>query len=389
MRCEGFQIAFGAALVALAASAPVRAEEEGPSFSFHPSIEATNVFDDNPRFGDASADTGFWIYPRTELGYRTQTIELGADLGVDVRRYIHTDSLADELYRLSGFAELGLLPGLTVKLSDEFVPQPRQLGRPEDSGANLAQTNRLEGEIRYWRELPGARELELGARGTSFTSESFTASFPGAGGPLIDPSYHADFWQASSFAEFRAPAGKRSFAHLLGQFGYRDFDDSLRSDHVDVAILAGYRSERFRNLEIEVEAGYGLIAFDSLPDRHQPIGKAMLRHRLPSGFAWHVLAANRFRSNLVGNEVFETTGELGMEQQLGEHTSGSIAAFVSRFKDRGTPSDLYGGAEFELGRNLARKARVSAGYRYWWNRGDAGADDFTQNVAFLRFSYRH
>ena len=366
------------------------AEGERTRFSLHPSLSVTGVFDDEPLLAQGgSSDLGVWILPRVELGYRTSAVTLGADLGVDVRRYLDTGPLDDEFYRLSGFAEAGLLPGLTVKLENAWKPVPAALGQPEDVGANLVQANRLQGEARYWIELPKGREVEVGGRGTWFLSDDFTASFPGAGGASIAPRFNADFWQTSGFAQWKTPVGPRTSAHVRSRLGFRDFDDGRRSDHLNLAVEAGLVTERIEGLEVELSLGYGMLHFDTLDDRHQPIGKLELRQQLPGGWSWHALGANRFRSNLAGNEVFEATGEVGVEKQLGERADVSASLFVSHFEDVGAPSNLFGGAETELGYRLLRKGRVSVTYRYWRNDGDAGFDDVSQNSVFLRLSYRH
>ncbi len=377
-------------VLALAGSAGAEGQDEG--FSFHPSITATNVYDDEPGLGRPggreSHDFGFWFHPRVEAGYVTQEIEVGADVGVDLRRYVQADELAEEFVRASGFAEVGLLPGLSARIADAYVPHYAQLGLPEEHGVNLIQTNRTDGELRYWREVGGSAELEIGGGGSYFVSDRFAAFFPGAGGPVLDPRYRADFWQASGFARSQAPVGPGTTAHLNVESGYRNFEDRLRSDHLNVAALAGVRTQRFHRLEIEALLGYGLIAFDTLGSVHQPIGRLSLRQRLPRGFAWHVLAANRFRSNLVGNEVFEATGEIGLEKRFGELTDASVELFVSRFEDRGVPANLYGGVEVEAGRDLAAQTRLSIAYRHWRNAGDAGFDDMSQNSVILTFTHR-
>jgi hypothetical protein len=379
-------------LLALGAAGSARAEGEDQGFSFHPSIHFSNVYDDEPGlgrpFGRSEHDFGWWIRPRAELGYESPELEVGADLGLDLRRYVHADELGDELWYASGFAEVGLLPGLSARLGNAFEPHYVQLGLPEDQGANLAQTNRSEGELRYWTEIGGDAEVELGGRASYFVSEHFPAMFPGAGGPLVDWTYRGDFWQTSGFVQSQAPVGRGTTTLLNVEAGLRNYADRLRADHVNVAATAGVRSERFENLELEMLAGYGLIDFDGLGSVQQPIGRMSLRHQLPQGFAWHALAANRFRSNLIGNEVFEATGEIGLEKKFQEIADASLELFVSHFEDRGAPSNLYGGLEIEVGRNLAAQTRLSLTYRHWRNAGDAGFDDMAQNSAFLTFSHR-
>jgi hypothetical protein len=188
---------------AVALSLPgARAEEgEDAQLRLRPSLEISTVADDHPAFTGAAADwgTGAWIYPRLELSYRTPAIEVGADVGAELRRALAGSSPDAEHYHVSGFAEAGLLPGLSVRISDAFVPKPRWLGLPSDDSRNLLQTHRSDLAIRFWRELPAARELEVGVVGTYFTSETFAAGVatPG-GGTAVDPDFRADFGQGSS-----------------------------------------------------------------------------------------------------------------------------------------------------------------------------------------------
>jgi hypothetical protein len=382
-----------AGVLALAAAGRAGAEGQDKGFSLHPSIVATTVYDSEPGLGqpglNASGDVGFWFFPRLEAGYESTEFEVGADVGVDVRRYISTRFLDDQFVHASAFGEVGLLPGLSARLSNAYEPHYKQLGLPENQGSNLIQANLSQAELRYWREVGSGIEMELGGRGSYLLSEGFAASFPGSGGPVVDTGYHADFWQATGFTHLRAPVARQTHALFSGELGFRDYRNGQRADHLNVAVMAGLLSERFEGVELELAAGYGLIDFEGLRDRQQPIGRIELRQRLGPNFRWHALVANGFRSNLVGNEVFEASGEIGFRQQLAEHTDARVDLFVARFEDVGADPDLYGGVEVELGRDLAAQTRVSLAYRYWQNAGDAGANDMHQNAVFLRFSHRH
>jgi hypothetical protein len=381
-----------AAALLLGSAGPAAAEGQDQGFSLHPSVQATTVYDDEPGLGqpgkDEDPDVGFWFFPRVEAGYKSTDLEVGTDVGVDLRRYVSGDSLSDQFVHASAFGEVGLLPGLTARLSNAYEPHYKQLGLPENQGSNLIQSNLSQGELRYWREIGRGVELEASGQGGYFVSEGFTGSFPGAGGAVVDPGYHADFWQTSGFTQLRAAAGPRTQAELTGEVGFRNYQDGQRADHLNLAVMLGMRTERFEGLELELAAGYGRIGFDGLPNQQQPIGRIQLRQRLAQGFTWHALVANRFRSNLVGNEVFEATGEIGIKKELAEHTDASVDLFLSRFEDVGAAPDVYGGVEVEVGRNLAAQTRLALAYRYWQNAGDASSDDMTQNAVFLRFTYR-
>jgi len=381
------------AVLLIAAAGRAGAEGQDQGFSLHPSVHVTTVYDSEPGLGlpgnDESADVGFWFFPRVETGYKATEFEVGADVGVDVRRYLHTESLSDQFVHASAFGEVGLLPGLSARLANSYEPHYKQLGLPENHGANLIQANLSQAELRYWREVGTGIEMEVGGRGSYFLSDGFSGSFPGSGGPVVDPNYHADFWQTTGFTQLRAPVARQTRALFSGQLGFRDYRNGQRSDHLNVAVMVGLLSERFEGVELELAAGYGLIDFDALPDQQQPIGRVELRQRLGAGFRWHALVANGFRSNLVGNEVFEASGEIGFEKELAEHTDASVDLFVARFKDVGTEPNLYGGVEVEVGRDLAAQTRLSLAYRYWQNAGEANADDMHQNAVFLRFFHRH
>ena len=164
-----------------------------------------------------------------------------------------------------------------------------ELGLPPDQGTNLLQTNRSDAELRYWRALPGEREISFGMRGTRFFSDGFSEDVPGSGGTVIlDDNFHADYWGGTGYLEYQEPLGRRTSAYARAQAGYRSFDDSPRSDNLDYSLLLGVRSLRFRNTEIDVAGGYGRIQFNSLGDQPRIMGRASLRYRLPSGWSWRL-----------------------------------------------------------------------------------------------------
>jgi hypothetical protein len=392
-RCFGVAAMWVAGTVAFSVAGARAEEGEDAQLRLHPSLEVSAVADDNPAFQDTGADwvAGSWITPRLEMCSRPPAIEVGADVGAELRRTFGGSSLDAELYRVSGFAEAGLLPGLSVRMSSAFVPQPRWLGLPSDDSRNLLQTHRSDLAIRFWRELPAARELEVGVTGTYFTSESFTAvvATPG-GGSTVDPNFRADFGQGAAFVELQSPLGRHTSATLLGQVGYRAFANAGRSDHLNTSVLIGLRSRRFRNAQLEFAAGYGLLAFAAHGNEHALLGNASLRVQLSPSWSGFVSLANEFSSNLAGNEVVQATGRVGLESYFGERTGASISAFVSRFEDPALNRDdsVYGGAELEVWRALTRHTRLSLAYRYWRNGGDGAVDDFAQNRVVLQLRYR-
>jgi hypothetical protein len=383
-----------ASALLLSSAFPARAEQgsaaetERNRFSFHPSIRITAAADDNVhlRDGDTRRDAGAFFFPRVELGYQGRWFDLGADLGADIRRYIDGDSPNDEFFRMSGFAEFGLLPGLTVRFSDAYVPTPVDLGKPEDHAANLVQTNRTAASFRYWRELPGDREMLVSLQGTRLGSESFSAD---VGNGVVDDDFHADFWEAALVGEIQNPLSDRASAFLRTHVRYRTFDDSSASDFGDIAVLIGVRTHGFRNVDFDVAAGYGRLAFDS-GGRNRFLGQANLRYRTPGGTVLRLSFQNRNTVDIVGNDFIETTAKIGVERRYGERTAASVDLFLSRFDNEiwSTGANLFGGVEASIRRQLSRRTQLALNYRYWDNGGDYGIDDFRQNRVSLVFSYR-
>jgi hypothetical protein len=213
---RGFAFVVCTAL-ALSGSA-AHAEGEPGYFSWHPSLRASLVADDNVFCEEdgESGSLGFWLAPRLELGYRTGAVELGADLGVDLRRYVdHSSALSAELFRAIGWGEIGLRPGLNLRLSNAFVPQPVRLGLPEDEAANQVQTNRLDAGLHWWRELAGRREVEAGLLASYFRSEEYSEVVPLEGGGFgVDDDFRADYVQGLGFVELQSPLGERTSTYL-------------------------------------------------------------------------------------------------------------------------------------------------------------------------------
>jgi hypothetical protein len=373
---------------------PAWTEGEPERFSFHPSIRVVGVADDNPFFEDGDSDWGLgaWIQPRIEAGYHRRAIEVGVDLGADLRRTIDEPDLSREYWRLTGFAEVGLLPGLSLRISDTYAPQPFQLGRPEDDAENLVQSHRLDARIRYWRQLPRGRELEFGLRGTRFMSESFRVERPdGGGGLVIDDHFHPDFWEGAAYGEIQNHFGRLTTGFLRSQVRTRSLDEASDSDHTDVSVLVGVRSRRFSNLELELAGGWGLVSFASLGSSNRFLGRGDLRQQLPRGWSWRLTLENKFTADLSGDDFLESSGRVEVEKRFGERTAVTVGAFLSRFENEAWSRDdnFFGGAEVELRRQLTRRAQVKLSYRHWRNGGDYEFDDFGQNRIALEFSYRH
>lgn len=382
-------IAVSALLIWVAVAA---AEDQEDRFTYHPSILITMVGDDDP-YLEAGNDGAFgaWIAPSLELGYRADFYELQADLGADVRRYVGESELSKEFYRAIVNGEIGVLPGLTLRVSNAFKPQPERVSSPADASRNLQQTNQVDAEVRYWKELPGRREFLMALRGGYFVGEDFNALLTmGNGAAMTDPEFEPDHWEGAGKLELQTPFGERSSLYARSDLEFRTYSESAVPDRGEFAILVGARSRYFRNVEIDVAAGYGMVAFKSNDDLHRFVGEGSLRYRLPNGWALRASAANRFVSDLPGNVFVETTGRLGVEKYFGEMLSASIAAFISRLENEAwnIPKNLFGGAEFRIQSRIGRHTVVAITYRYWDNAGDFSIDDFDQNRVALEFFYR-
>jgi hypothetical protein len=377
-------------LVALAFEAA--AEDQEKHFTWHPSMRVTLIGDDQPYLDEMDDGAiGAWISPQLDLGYRGDFYELSAELGGDVRRYVDEGSLSEEFYRMRATGEIGILPGLSVLVSEAYVPRPERIAAPGDATRNLNQTNQLDVEVRYWRELPSRRELLMTFRGSHFTGDRFdTFLLTDGGGVVPHSNFEPDHWEGAADIELQTPFGERTSLYLRSDLRYRSFSESAVTDHGEVTVMAGMRTRRFRNIEIDMAAGWGLISFEHGDDLHRFVGEGSLRYRLPNGWTWRLSAANRFVSDLSGNNFVETTGRMGIEKYFGDLVSVSLAGFVSGLENDAwnTDHNFFGGAEFRLRGRIARHTELALTYRYWRNAGDLESDDFKQNRVAIEFFYR-
>ena len=395
VRGQRLRSALVASLFAIPLAAPAPAEELADrQFFWRPSLQARSVFEDDA-YADGSrrdGDASFQFVPRLEAAWRTSAYEIEADVAGDLRRYTHEKTLNDQFVRAYVSGEAGLVPGLTLRVSDAYVPQPVRLGMPEDSTANLLQTNRLEAEVRYWRELPEGRELSIGLRGTRFDSPGFAALVPGPGGsPVVDPSFQASFWGGGGFLRFQNAVGKRSAVYLLGDAQYRSFDQSSASDHAQGSVLLGFRTHFLRSFGFEVEGGAGVLDFSGGDLVPRFLGRAELLYRTARGWRLALGLHNRFAADLAGNDFTDATGRLVIERFFGNRTAATLTTFVSLL-DAASASPRrngFGGVELVLRRQITRRVQLGLSYRYWENAGSFAADDFQQNRIAFGLSYRH
>ena len=356
------------------------AEGEPGYFSWQPSLHASLTANDNVFHEDngESGSLGVWLAPRLELGYRTGAVELGADLGVDLRRYVkHSSALSAELFRAIGWGEIGLSPGLSLRVSNAFVPQPVRVGLPEDEASNQVQTNRLDAGLHWWRELPGRRELEAGLLGSYFSSEKYSQVVPLEGGGFaVDDDFRADYAQGLGFVEFQSPLAERTSTYVRGQLAYRAFSEGSAADHSNFSLLFGVRSSRWEGLDLALAAGVGGLSFDSFADALRVLGELNLGYRLPSGWRFSLAARHLMTPNLAGDDAMESTGQLGVEKRFGTATAASVRLFVTRFDGdlRADAANLFGGVELRIRRQVSRHLQLALSYRHLRNRGGFDLD---------------
>jgi hypothetical protein len=381
--------------LAVCASAGVRtaaAEGEGSLFVWRPSVRMTTVVDDNIGLEDGSGEgsVGFWVTPRLQLDYRGESVRAGTDLAADVRRYLDGGSkMDDELYRAVGWVEVGLTQGLALHVSNAYVPQPVMLGRPEDEVLNLTQSNRAEGGLRWATGLPGNRELRAGAVGTWFLTDDYPELVPSGGGLVLDPDFEATYAQGLGFVEVESPLGESTSVSARGQFSYRAFAEADYADHTNLSLLMALRSQPYERLRLELSGGAGAIGMDGFADALRALGRAEARFQAWRGGALWIAAGHLHSPDLSGDEVDETTGEIGLEQRFGPATLASLRVFATRYD--GNPLggvDVFGAAEVKLRRQLTRHLQVGIAYRHWRNAGSLDIDDFRQNRIALEIGVR-
>jgi hypothetical protein len=382
-------------VVLLATATAAHAEEDGlRRFHFRPSVQTRAVLSDNIGAVDhgRDSDVGIWIAPRVELGFREEAYELGVDASLDVRRYTERSGFDEVFYRVHSQGEIGLLPGLSLRLSDAYTPQPVALGLPDDEPANLVQTNRARLELRYWRELASGRELTAGLVGGRLDTERFATLVAGPGGtPVADPGFKADFWEGGGFLELHNPLGDDHGAYLRGLVRHRSFDDRAGADHMEASALLGFRSQLEPGLALDVAGGWGWLDLRDGGSDSRSLARAALSLRRPDGWHFELGFHNEFTIDVAGNDFVDTTGRLQVEKYFGRRTAASVTGFLSYLtSDSSQPgSNLFGGAEIAVRRQLSRRFQLGFAYRYWQNAGAFSGDDLRQNRGMLTLSYRH
>lgn len=380
------------ACLLLAHAAAAGAEGEVTGFSWHPSLRITGLVDDNLYYQDGNGNgaLGVWVAPRLELAYRGAGYGAGADLGVDFRHYKGEGS--DELWRATGWGEVGLGRGFTLRVANAYVPQAVRLGRPEDDANNLVQSNRLDGDLSWRHELGGGRELALGVVATHFLSEDYPEVLPlSGGGFVLDPNFRPDYVQGLVFGELQSPLGERTEAYVRGQAAYRDFTEigGGGGDNTNVSTVVGLRSRRIDGLLLEISGGGGAVLFDHAT-AWRALARAHARYRLDFGLSVWGTLSHLSSPDLIGDMTHQSTGEVGFEQRFGLATALDVRVFATRFD--GAPlsssANLFGAAEVRLRRQLSRTIQGAVVYRHWRNAGSFGFDDFDQNRVGIELGFR-
>ena len=380
-------------LIGLVAAAARADEGEERRFIWRTSFETRSALTDNAFLtsNHEDRDLGFWLEPRLELDYRTPAAQIGADLGAQVPRYLDHSSLNDTFWRTHVQGEAGLWPGLSVRLSDSYTPQPIALGAPDDATPNLAQTNRAEGELRYWHEFSGGRELTAGVEGARFDSDKIDAWVPGSGGgAAFDSSFRPNYSEGGGFAEVRNPLSEDYALLFHAGTRYRSYDALSQGEYLDAEGTVGLESHLPGGFDLSLAGGFGWLDPREGSGQPQGLGHANLTWQSSNGLRVQLGFDHAITSDLAGNDFIDTTGRVTLEKYFGLRTSAMITGFLSNLDSQSShPNhDLFGGAELVVRRQLSRNFQVSLSYRYWENGGGFEVNDFRQNQASLTFSYR-
>ncbi|HTF35708.1 MAG TPA: hypothetical protein VK714_18645 [Myxococcota bacterium] len=392
-----------AALVAIGLFAPAFARADpgepgasGPreGFAWHPYASLTAVYDDNVLLapGGGPGEPGLWFGPGIETSYREGAWRTGADVGADLRQYYGSPQISQYFWRISGFAEVDAMRGLTLRVSDAYAPQPLNYGLPQDDLENLVQSNRLEAQARYRRELPEEFILDLTLRGTRFDSDPYQVRqdpVP-AGLPPGTESFNASYDDVTAEVELQRGMGREVIGYARLTTRERWFDDLPQDDLTEVSGLAGIRWRALRNVEVELGGGYGQIDFHSGPTTPGAIGLLQLKGDLEGGWRWNAGVTRMLTSDISGFNYAETVGHAGLEKQLGPRMRATIDAFGGQFDNQapGVGNQKYYAVEAALRRQLTRTLQAGLVVRHWQTYGQGDLSNVTQNRVLLEFKYR-
>ncbi len=371
------------------------AESQGDRLSFRPSVTLSFEATDNGLQALDGTDTE-WTYgaalePRLELEYERPRLRAGTAIGADLRYSVDEPALRDAFLDLSAFVEWELLRGLTLRISDQFVPQAVRLGSPSDDVRNLRQSNLAMVELNYRRELRRRRAVELGVRGSRFDSQGFAASLDldADGLPDLVGNLRSDYWSGAAYLEAQQSLGRHSLVYLRGELRERTFDEIPRSDFSEWSSQLGLRSQIAKRLELDMALGYGSVDYDDLPSDSRLIGRAELDYVLPRGWGLQGAFVQRFSAGAGGTDFDESTARFGVSKVLGQRTRASAGLLWTRFRADSPDSDANRVTAFDLSleRQLTRRIKAVLAWQRWRNSGSADDDDFTQNRVTLGFTY--
>ncbi|HME72312.1 MAG TPA: hypothetical protein VKM54_20965 [Myxococcota bacterium] len=392
-----------AALVAIGLLAPAFARGDpgepgatGPreGFAWHPYASLTAVYDDNLLLepGGGPGEPGLWFGPGIETSYTEGVWRTGADVGADLRQYYGSPHISQYFWRISGFAEVDAMRGLTLRLSDAYAPQPLNYGLPQDDLENLVQSNRLEAQARYRRELPDQFALDLTLRGTRFDSDPYQVRqdpVP-AGLPPGTDSFTASYDDVTAEVELQRGMGREVIGYARVTTRERWFDALPQDDLTEVSGLAGIRWRALRNIEVELGGGYGQIDFHSGATTPGAIGLLQLKGDLEGGWRWNAGVTRMLTSDISGFNYAETVGHAGIEKQLGPRMRATVDAFGGQFDNQapGVGNQKYYAVEAALRRQLTRTLQAGLVVRHWQTYGQGDLSNVTQNRVLLEFKYR-
>lgn len=381
--------------LALCVAGDARGEGSEERLRIRPELTITFVGDDNVHHekDDEEAAFGGWIAPSLEVDYRRGAFRANGELGADVRLYTGGKDLNDHYFVAVAELEYEVLRGLTLGLSNLYIPHPVWLGRPTDDTGNLVQSNTLMAEGRFRREFERSTALELGVRSTWFAAEGFRTSIDldGDGVPEEDDKFHPDYLDFSAFIEGQYSLGRRALLFARGVARTRDYDELSDADYNEFSGVLGMRTQWARRIWLELSGGYGTVNYDGLPNDGRFVGRAALEYKLQRGWTLKSSVGRTLTSDTAGVEFSETYARVGLEKRFGSRTRAYLGLWWNRFNSDATGSRQNSSTAVELSvrHQLTRRIEAVAAYRHWRNGGDESADDFRQNRVTLAFSYRY
>jgi len=389
-------LAIGLLTATLARGEPGEPAAGGPreGFDWHPYATLTAVYDDNVLLEPSGgpAEPGVWFGPGIEANYREGAWRAGTDVGADLRRYFGSPEIAQYFWRLSGFAEVDAMRGLTLRVSDAYTPQPLNYGLPQDDLENLVQSNRVEAQARYRRELPQEFVLDLTLRGTRFDSDPYEVRRDPvlAGLPPGTESFTASYDDLTEQVELQHGLGRDLIGYARVLTRERWFDDLPQDDLTEVSGMGGIRWRASRLAEVELGGGYGQIDFHSGPTKPGAVGLLQVKGDLEGGWHWSAGVTRLLTTEISGFNYAETVGHVGIEKQLGPRMRATLDAFGGQFDNQapGVGNQKYYAVEAAIRRQLTRTLQSGLLVRHWQTNGQGDLNDVTQNRVMLEFTYR-